>query len=411
MKTPTCKKELSQFVGLANYFGRYIRNFAELIEPLNALRKEKVGFAWGPNQQKAFEDLKNVLAVYPVVQAFDPAKDTVLTTDASEKSISAIMTQDGHPIMYLSRKLSNSETNYSNIEREALAVVWATTRARHFLMDKKFTLCCDHKPLEFIFHPNREIPKITTARLARWTILLAAFDYEIMYVKGDSIPHVDALSRLNFVEGDELNIEYEDGHELGESVVQWTETDVLSLERLRWATSNDSILAKIMIRIRLNTWNNCSPCERPFKCVRDTLSVDNGIICKGDLVVPPAVLRKDVLKAVHGENHCGMITMRNRLKLEAWWPGYCDNVESYVRLCSRSAELRSNGQKYTHTWPEEDRPWARVHMDHGYVPGVGMMLILVDAYSSWTEDKANVTRVVNTSKYFPLPCKVACFET
>ena len=100
--------------------------------------------------------------------------------------------------MYLSRKLTEAEQNYSNIEREALAIVWATTRARHFLLGKKFLLKSDHRPLEFIFNPKRELPKVTSARILRWAISLAAFDYDIVYVKGEAIPHDDALSRLDF---------------------------------------------------------------------------------------------------------------------------------------------------------------------------------------------------------------------
>ena len=73
-----------------------------------------------------------------VVKIFDPKKDITLTTDASEHSISGILSQEGHPIMYLSRRLTNTEFNYSNIEKEALAIVWTTTRTRQFLIGKKF---------------------------------------------------------------------------------------------------------------------------------------------------------------------------------------------------------------------------------------------------------------------------------
>ena len=72
------------------------------------------------------------MAKKPVVKIFDPKKDITLTTDANEHSISGISSQDGHPIMYLSRRLTNTESNYSNIEKEALAIVWTTTKVRQF---------------------------------------------------------------------------------------------------------------------------------------------------------------------------------------------------------------------------------------------------------------------------------------
>ena len=80
------------------------------------------------------------MAVKPGVKFFDPKKDITLTTDASEHLISGIISQEGHPIMYLSRRLTNSELNYSNIEYEALTIVWTTTRAREFLIRKRFLL-------------------------------------------------------------------------------------------------------------------------------------------------------------------------------------------------------------------------------------------------------------------------------
>ena len=80
------------------------------------------------------------MAKKPIVKIFDPKKDITLTKDAREHSISGILSQEGHPIMYLSRGLTNIEFNYSNIDKEALAIVWTITRARQFLIGKKFIL-------------------------------------------------------------------------------------------------------------------------------------------------------------------------------------------------------------------------------------------------------------------------------
>ena len=113
----------------------------------------------------------------------DPRKEVTLTTDASEHAVSAILSQDDHPIVYLSRRLTKAEMNYSNIEKEAFAIIWSTQRARQFLLGRKFLLKSDHRPLEFIFNPRKELPKVTSARILRWAIKLMAFDFDIMYVK------------------------------------------------------------------------------------------------------------------------------------------------------------------------------------------------------------------------------------
>ncbi|PAA81730.1 hypothetical protein BOX15_Mlig033926g4 [Macrostomum lignano] len=343
VKPPTTRKELESFLGLTNYYARYIQAYSEKIEPLTALRSQKSSFVWGLEQQKAFEDLKRALAVYPVIRIFDPRKLTTLTTDASESAVSGILSQDGHPVLYLSRRLSPAERNYSNIEREALAVVWATQRAKHFLLGKKFLLQCDHQPLEFIFGPSRELPKVTSARIMRWAIQLAAFDFDIAYVKGNSIPHVDAMSRMPFESND-------DGDSSGDGgFIHWTETDLLRLEEIRQGTDIDPVLKSIKRRIQKNVWSNCSAAERPFKAVRYQLTIEDGVVCCGDLLVPPAAVRSKMLQAAHGVTHSGALATRNRLKREAWWPGHCNDVERFVKQCATCMRIRPLPNRTVHT--------------------------------------------------------------
>ena len=100
-------------------------------------------------------------------------------------------------MIYVSKKLSQAEQNYSNIEREAFAIVFVVTRLKQFLHGRRFTLQTDHKPLKYLFAPDKEIPKTTSARITRWAIALMGFDFELKYTPGEQIPHADALSRLH----------------------------------------------------------------------------------------------------------------------------------------------------------------------------------------------------------------------
>ena len=377
-KAPTTRKELESFVGLTNYYSRYVRAYSERVEPLTALRSRQCTFKWGLEQQRAFDDLKKALAAYPVIQIFDPAKHTTVTTDASENAVSAILSQDDHPILYLSRRLTKAERNYSNIEREALAVVWATQRARHFLLGSHFSLNTDHQPLEFIFNPSKELPKMTSARIMRWAIQLAAFDFDIAYVRGNTIPHVDALSRLQFEDEEECDA-------VDDSFVHWTETDTLKLSEIQQATEMDPVLKSVMRRIKTNVWSNCSVAERPYKSVRQQLTVDNNVLCRGDQVVLPAALRNQAIRAAHDDTHSGALATRNRLKREAWWPGHCEDIERFVRMCPQCVRIRAPPARSTHSWPLDVAAWERVHIDHAHVAGVGLLLIVVDAFSGWPE--------------------------
>ena len=182
---PTNTNEVSQFCGLVNFFGRLIPDFATKLAPISKLQSSK-SFAWDDECQNAFDGLKKELASYPVIQPYSLEKEAIVTTGASQEAIGGILTQEGHPVIYVSRKLSKAERNYSNIEREALAIIWVVTRMKQFLMGRKFTLITDHRPLEFIYAPSSPIPSTVSARICRWAISLMAFDYNIIY-KPDSI--------------------------------------------------------------------------------------------------------------------------------------------------------------------------------------------------------------------------------
>lgn len=98
--------------------------------------------------------------------------------------------------MFASCTLSKAEKNYSNLEREALAIIFAIKHYHKFLYGRNFTLITDHQPLQIIFNPNKSLSSVTTARLIRWSIFLSAYNYTIKYKKGSSISNADALSRL-----------------------------------------------------------------------------------------------------------------------------------------------------------------------------------------------------------------------
>ena len=111
-----------------------IPDFSTKMLPLNEIRKEE--FRWDKEEQNAFENIKNELCANPIVQPYSLTKEATVTTDASEKAIGGVLSQEGDPVNYVSRKLSQAEQNYSNIEREALAIVFVVTRLKQFLLEE-----------------------------------------------------------------------------------------------------------------------------------------------------------------------------------------------------------------------------------------------------------------------------------
>ena len=151
-------------------------------------------------------------------------------------------------------------------------------------MDIFFLLKSDHKPLEFIF--RKELPMVTSSSILRWAIKLMAFDFDIMYVKRNTVPYTDALSRLEF---DDEKVENHENIE--DKILYWLETDVLPLNLVGIETRQDSMLSKILKRINRNIWIDCSMAERPFKEMRPKITREKGIICNGDIIVSLQTLR------------------------------------------------------------------------------------------------------------------------
>ena len=181
-----------------NFFGCFIPHLSDKLRHINQLRKTDRPFEWTDKCQRTFELLKKELSTSPVAQPYSLDKPTVVVTDASETAIAAVLMQENHPVFYVSCSLSPAEQRYPNVEREALAIVWALGRLRQFLLGLKFEIVTDHKPMEVLFGENRQLPKFASARIMNWATRTMHYDYVIHYHPGTEIPHVDVLTRLKF---------------------------------------------------------------------------------------------------------------------------------------------------------------------------------------------------------------------
>ena len=193
---PKTQTEIKQFLGLLGYYRRFINNFAKITKPLTkALKKgEKVNIN-DSEYKNSFEQCKQLLINDPILQYPDYDKQFIVTTDASNFAIGAVLSQKFDnkelPIAYASRTLNEHEINYSTTEKELLAIVWATKYFKHYLLGVKFKIVTDHKPLTWLF--NLKEPN---SKLLRWKLKLQEFDYEIEYKKGKLNTNADALSRI-----------------------------------------------------------------------------------------------------------------------------------------------------------------------------------------------------------------------
>ncbi|XP_026103014.1 uncharacterized protein LOC113074396 [Carassius auratus] len=196
---PDSRKALQRFLGFANFYRRFIRNFGQIAAPLTALTSTKVSFRWNREAQVAFDILKSRFVSAPVLLVPDPEAQFIVEVDASDVGVGAVLSQrslhDGklHPCAFFSRRLSPAERNYDIGNRELLAVRLALGEWRHWLEGsvQPFLVWTDHKNLEYIRSAKR-----LSSRQARWALFFARFNFTLSYRPGSKNTKPDALSRL-----------------------------------------------------------------------------------------------------------------------------------------------------------------------------------------------------------------------
>jgi transposase InsO family protein len=187
--------DVRSFLGLANFYRRFVKDFSKIALPVTALTKEANPFTWGPLQQEAFDALKRALCSAPVLLIADPKLPYTLNCDACDYAIGATLQQDHgnglQPVAYMSRKLKPAEINYDVREKEFMALVDACSHWRHYLHSTvPFKLLSDHDSLKY----HKSMPHLS-GRLARWVEKMAEFDYTIEHIAGVKNVVADALSR------------------------------------------------------------------------------------------------------------------------------------------------------------------------------------------------------------------------
>lgn len=201
-RQPATSEEVRSFLGLVNFLAKFIPNLATLTEPLRQLMKSNVPFEWGPQQNNAFESLKECMMRPTILGYYDPKDKTQVIADASPVGLGAVLVQydtNNQPrvISFAHKSLTDTEKRYAHTEKKALALVWAVERYHHYLFGRCFELVTDHKPLEVIFGPRSK----PCARIERWVLRLQSYKYTVKYQAGKSniADPLSLLSCTNYV--------------------------------------------------------------------------------------------------------------------------------------------------------------------------------------------------------------------
>jgi hypothetical protein len=197
---PDSKEKLLNFIGILTYYSEFIPHFSTIAAPLYKLTHKDAEWNWTEQYQIAFNKLRASHTNDTLLVHYQSSLPIGLDCDASSHGLGCVMYHqmpDGsqHPIAYASKTLSNAERSYSQIEREALSLLFGVRKFHQFLFGRKFTLVTDHKPLLVVLGPKGHIQTVSASRLHRWATELLAYDFELQFRPTEAHANADFLSR------------------------------------------------------------------------------------------------------------------------------------------------------------------------------------------------------------------------
>ncbi|XP_003729725.2 uncharacterized protein K02A2.6-like [Strongylocentrotus purpuratus] len=378
MSSPTCKDDIHRLRGMVNYLARYLPKLSDVMKPLNDLTHNNSAWTWDSNHDKAFRLLKEMLIQAPVLAFYNQSKPLQIQTDASATGLGAVMLQDGQPIAYASRMLSDPETRYSVIEKEMLAIVFALEKWNQFTFGRKTTVYSDHKPLECIVKKALDkAPK----RLQGMLLRAMAYDVEVKYLQGKDNILADALSRAS--------LPYESGqHDLEVvNAVKLLSLPDDKIAEIKRQTTQDPTLSQLKDTI-LDGWPDNKtklPLSlTPYFSFRDELSVTDDLIFKGERLVIPKQMRRQIKEELH-IGHNGVEGTLRRAREYVYWPGMNKEIKEWIQTCETCQENSvSQPAQPLMSHPISDRPWSRIGIDLFHHDNENY-LIMVCYYSNFFE--------------------------
>ena len=411
--TPTSLTDVRAFVGMASYYRRFIKNFADIAAPLHDLTKGgQHKFCWTPEADKAFNDLKSRLCAAPILALPDFSVPFTIYTDASDLGLGAVLAQrrgeHEHVIAYASRTLTPAERNYSTTEKQCLAIVWTVNYWRPYLLGNAFDIVTDHQSLTWL--QGLKEPK---GRLARWILALQEYEFEIKHRPGRQHSNADTLSRFPRATTQQIPDKSVDedvmvGVYATEVCTSWSKTEIVK------AQQDDPSISMIMQQLNSNNdlpgegnendnmkengeWQRYRQLWSQLEMVDRVLHrcVDKGTPSKRLVLVVPRGMRGDLLKLSHDDpcsGHMGINRCLERLQQRYYWPGMASEVQLWIAECEKCNRPKTpvSSQKAPMQSIEIGQPMELWAMDVlGPLPmtarGNQYILVMSDHFTKWVE--------------------------
>ncbi|KAL0541683.1 hypothetical protein IC582_021738 [Cucumis melo] len=308
--------EIRSFLGLADYYRRFVEDFSRIASPLTQLTRKGTPFVWSLVCESSFQELKQKLVTAPVLTVPDGSESFVIYSDASKKGLGCVMMQQGKVVAYASRQLKSHEQNYPTHDLELAAVVFALKIWRHYLYGEKIHIFTDHKSLKYFF-----TQKEPNMRQRRWLELVKDYDCEILYHPGKANVVADALSM-----------------KVAHSAALITKQAPLlrDFERVEIAVSVGEVTSQLA---QLSTGQG----EDFF------ISSDDGLTFEGRLCVPEdSAVKTELLAEAHSSPftmHPGSTKMYQDLRSVYWWRNMKREVADFVSRCLVCQQVKAPRQR------------------------------------------------------------------
>ncbi|CAG2220461.1 unnamed protein product [Mytilus edulis] len=432
MKAPSNVREVRGLIGCLSYYRRFVPSFSKIAEPIVALTRKNKVFNWTTTCQEAFEKLRDELVKVPLLAYPDLNKPYVLYTDASDSCVGACLTQlqkspiEGEneverPIYFLSHKLSDTQTRWSTIEKEAFAIHYALQKLNHYLYNAEFVIKTDHKPLKYILESPMQNKKIQL-----WALNITGYNCTIQYIPGPQNVCADFMSRLPSDEKPnenpdpypdisdntyEINVinsnrfhftDYANNDKLVEDIpekenFQFEEFD-MSIEQMKDKTLRE--LKEQLVGDKVP-----EAVQNKYIIIDDILyyisNVDNDPIIR---LYIPSHIKQAVVEQYHDKNgHMGIDKTFDSIRQKYFWPNMFKELYSYVTTCvpcqSRNLQkVRAPIQEtkippypFCHVGVDLSGPYPTTMSGNRYIIG------FIDLYSGWPEafTQTNIAKILS----------------
>lgn len=379
MPAPGDIKAVRRLCGFVNYLARFLPNLSDVLEPIRQLTRQDVEWQWNSTHDKAFQSIKQMISSAPVLRYYDAEEELTVQCDASDKGLGAALLQNGQPLAFASRALTDTETRYAPIEKEMLAMVFALNKFNQYVYGRPVTVNSDHKPLEAIAQkPLRNAPK----RLQGMLLKVQKYDINIVYKPGTKMYLADTLSRAYIFGARSPCEDFE--HVNAAKFVLMTDR---KKDRIRESTARDEVLQQLTKAI-LKGWPeqtaDIPATLMPYYGFRDELAVHDGLIYRGERLVIPKELKPMMRESIHS-SHIGVNGCLRRARESMYWPSMNADIRNYIAQCETCRSVENRQAKETlRSHPPTDRPWEKISADLFTLNGKEY-LVVCDYFSNFIE--------------------------